>query len=82
MSRSGRPALRLPGLRRTGGRWASLPAAQLTDSRMILLACRYTRITRSFNSTSSYLPKLIQLILSLRKSKEIDYPALYVGLYA
>ena len=44
---------------------------------MIPLGGRYTRIIRAFNSSLWYLPKLIQLILTLGKREYLDYLALY-----
>ena len=56
MSRSGRPALRLPGLRRTGPLGVAANTVP-TDNPIVRMKGGYTIIIRAFNSTSSYLRK-------------------------
>ena len=81
VGRSSRATLRLPEMRCDRGRRAALSAlfwrTMLTDNQMIPLGGRYTRIIRALNSSLWYLPKLIQLILTLGKREYLDYLALY-----
>jgi hypothetical protein len=80
-SRSSRPTLRLPAMRRNRGRRAALSAlfwrTALMDNQMIPLGGRYSIIIKALNFNISYLPKLIQLILTLREHEYVGWVALY-----